>query len=213
MKKQNIGSRARFLTGHPVASLLLLVALSCVLFPVKLQAQPAGASALLVLRSQAASIVEEAWPVVADSAQRPGDVWIAVEGGTAKRIVENACLEFLGRRGLRPQLSRRQDQTGERVQITVLEQLIQYRLLENGDSQREVRTVMEIRRTAGPDELVRYAGPFQRRSVDTVAIRDDGGLAELRNTEERTFVDRIMGPLLLIGGAFLVVYLFFTVRN
>jgi hypothetical protein len=35
----------------------------------------------------------------------------------------------------------------------------------------------------------------------------------LRGEEEATLFDRLLGPILMIGGAFLVVYLFFTVRN
>lgn len=167
----------------------------------------------VVLRSQAGSIVEEAWSHLADSLRRDGDIRVFVEGGSAKRIVENACLEFLGQHGFRAQLVQSPQRGGEVIQVTVLEQSVQYRLLANGQSHREVRTVMEMRRTTARDEIVKYAGPFQRHAVDTVAVRDDGGLAELRNAEERSFVDRIVGPVLLIGGAFLVVYLFFTVRN
>ena len=185
----------------------------CAVSSTELRAQAASSSALTVLRSQAGSIVEEAWVLLADSLQRSGEIWIAVEGGTAKRIVENAFLDFFVQHGFRPQLGQRQDRSGERIEATVLEQLVQYKLLQNGESQREIRTVLEMRRTTPRDGLVKYGGPYQRRAVDTVAVADDGGLAELRNAEERSFVDRVMGPVLLIGGAFLVVYLFFTVRN
>ena len=176
-------------------------------------AQTAGSGALLVLRTQAASIVEEGWPHVADSLLRPGDVWISVEGGSAKRIVENAFLEYLGQHGFRPKLSQQQTSGGERSHVTILEQLVQYKPLENGNSQREIRTAIEMRRTRAGDEQVEYGGPYRRFAVDTVTVRDDGGLAELRNADERSFVDRMMGPVLLISGAFLIVYLFFTVRN
>jgi hypothetical protein len=38
-------------------------------------------------------------------------------------------------------------------------------------------------------------------------------LLPLARESERTLFDKLVGPVLLIGGAFLIVYLFFTVRN
>lgn len=193
--------------------MIAMSVIACVLAAVRLAAQGMGTSVPMVLRSQAGSVVAEAWTQLADSLHRPGDIWVSVEGGTAKRIIENAWLEFLGRHGFRPQLDRNKERGGEGILITVLDQSVRYKRLENGEYLREIRTALETRRIAVTDEILRYAGPFQRRTVDTVAVRDDGGLAELRNEEERSFVDRIVGPVLLIGGAFLIVYLFFTVRN
>lgn len=213
MSKPISGFRSARSPGQITSLLLRAIALILASGSTDLQAQQSPAGALLTLRAQAASIAGEAWSSLADSSLRPGDIWVVVEGGTAKRVVENAFLEFLSQRGYRPLLGTRQDQGGERVQVTVLEQTVLYKLLQNGNSEREIRTAMEIRLIAGREETVRRAGPFRRAIVDTVAIRDDEGLAGLRNAEEPSFVDRIVGPVLLIGGAFLVIYLFFTVRN
>ena len=195
------------------ACLFASITLLSVITAVEARSQSTGPGALLVLRTQASSIIEEGWPQLADSLLRPGNIWLSVEGGSAKRVVENAILEYCAQRGFRPQLSGYQESTGEKIQVTILEQAIQYRPVEDGASQREIRTAVEMRRIRGRDEQVVYAGPFMRRAIDTVQARDDGGLAELRNAEERSFVDRLMGPVLLISGAFLIVYLFFTVRN
>lgn len=195
------------------SSLIVTIVLACLTFSTQAVAQGARSGVPMVLRAQAGSIVEEAWHHLADSAHRSGDIWITVEGGSAKRIVENALLEFLSQHGFRPQLGRQLEGRVEGIQVTVLEQVVQYELLKSGESQREIRTVMEMRRTSARDNVAVYGGPYQRRAVDTVSVRDDGGLADLRNAEDPSFVDRIMGPVLLIGGAFLVVYLFFTVRN
>ena len=193
--------------------LIALITILVQLFAIEAPAQTSGPGTLFVLRSQASSIVEEAWQQLADSLLRPGDIWISVEGGSAKRIVENAFLQSLGQRGFRPQLHTPQKPAVEGIQVTILDQAVQYRTLGNGASQREVRTAIEMRRVRAGGENVIYGGPYVRQAIDTVEVRDDGGLAELRNAEERSFVDKMMGPLLLISGAFLIVYLFFTVRN
>lgn len=167
---------------------------------------------MLVLRSQAESIVEEAWPQLTDSLNAPRAIGVSVEGANAKRIVENAVLEFMDRSGIRGHVGHQSDQ-GEVLVVTVLEQIAGFTPLENGSSRRELRTAIEFRRTSVGSGRVLTAGPLRRSVIDTVRVRDDETLAELRINEEQSFVEKVLGPVVLIGGVFLVIYLFFTVRN
>jgi len=96
------------------------------------------------------SIVEEAWAHLADSLQ--GSVTsgltlkVAQQNGLSKTHFSTYSLSTV----VRPRLSQNQEQGGERIQVTVLEQLVQYKLLENGTSQREIRTVVERCGEPGP---------------------------------------------------------------
>jgi hypothetical protein len=178
-----------------------------------LLAQTSGRGAALVLRSQAASVAEETWLHVADSSNLPASIALTVEGGSSRQVVENAFLDFLGRRGVRASLLLKSDVSRDGLLLTILEQSVEYRPLPNGEFQREIRTVLEARRTGQPEGSAVYAGLYKRANVDTVARREDVSLRGLRGEEEPTLFDRLLGPILMIGGAFLVVYLFFTVRN
>jgi len=175
-------------------------------------AQRAPESTLLVLRSQIVDVLEEAWPRLTDSVKAPGEITVVVDGASAKRIVENAVVEFLDRREVRAHLWQQGEQS-ETLVVTVLEQVAQFTMLQNGNFRRELRTAIEFRRSALGNSRVFTTGPVRRSVVDTVTVKDDGGIAELGIKEEESFVEKVLGPVVLIGGAFLVIYLFFTVRN
>jgi len=130
----------------------------------------------------------------------------------ARAIIENAFLDGLNRRGIRAglQYSQRADRS---LDIQVLDQTIRYHLLPTGEYRREIRTAIDARISFADSSLARYAGSFDCADVDTVAFREEGAMFSGVRDAERTTLDKLVGPILLIGGAFLVVYLFFTVRN
>jgi hypothetical protein len=97
--------------------------------------------------------------------------------------------------------------------VTVLEQGVRYVGLSTGEYRREVRTSIEARDVPHDSSSMQYLGISTRVDVDTVAFREEVGLLLPARESERTLFDKLVGPVLLIGGAFLVVYLFFTVRN
>ncbi|MCX6142472.1 MAG: hypothetical protein NTZ35_04560, partial [Ignavibacteriales bacterium] len=99
------------------------------------------------------------------------------------------------------------------LQVVVLEQGVRYVGLSTGEYRREVRTTIEAREVPRDSSAMKYVGTFSRSDIDTVAFREEGGIVPLARDSERTLFDKLVGPVLLIGGAFLVVYLFFTVRN
>jgi hypothetical protein len=166
-----------------------------------------------VLRTQASSIAEEATARLGQSISGVDQIGIMVEGGTARPLVENAFLDLFGRRGLHAILTNAQGTVRNLFHVTVLDQSVRYSILSNGEYRRDVQTALEARRSSRDSSTVEYLGLFKRQDVDTVAFREDGGLSGPVGDGERTLFDRLLGPVILIGGAFLIVYLFFTVRN
>lgn len=176
-------------------------------------AQTSGLSATLVLRSQAASIAEESISKFEQSMTGVDRVGIRVEGGSARSLIENAFLELLNRRGLRGTLLGTQGNPGDVIHVIVLDQSVRYFGLSSGEYKREIQTALEARAASGDSSSVQYLGMFKRQDIDTVAFREEGALVGIPRDGERTLFDRLLGPVILIGGAFLVVYLLFTVRN
>jgi hypothetical protein len=196
-------------------SLRILVAccVSGLLATTVIQAQTARMSGTLVLRLQAGAVAEETLGKLGTSLKTVDQISLNVEGGSAHALIENAFLELLNRQGIHTSLQPAQG-TGRRVlQVNVLEQVVRYVGLSTGEYRREVRTAIEARDVASDSSLMQYLGTFNRVDVDTVAFREELGMVPPARESERTIFDKLVGPVLLIGGAFLIVYLFFTVRN
>lgn len=176
-------------------------------------AQSAKMSGTLVLRVQAGAVAEETLAKLGTSLKGIDQLVLAVEGGNARTLIENAFLESLNRQGIHASL--RPDQTSNKrvLQIVVIEQGVRYDGLSSGEYRREVRTTIEARDLTPDSSMMQYVGICRRNDVDTVAFREEVGLLPLARDSERTLFDKLLGPVLLIGGAFLVIYLFFTVRN
>jgi hypothetical protein len=178
-----------------------------------IQAQTARLSGTLVLRSQAGSVAEETLGKLGSSLKGLDQIGLNVEGGSAHALIENAFLELLSRQGIQTSLQSVQVMGKRVLQVTVLEQAVRYVGLSTGEYRREARTSIEARDMAKDSSLTQYVGTFSRVDVDTVAFREEVGMVSPARESERTLFDKLVGPVLLIGGAFLVVFLFFTVRN
>lgn len=170
-------------------------------------------SSTLVLRSQAGSVAEETLAKLGPVPNGSEPIGLHVEGGGAHALLENAFLELLNRQGIHASLQSSPVSTKRVLQVMVLEQGVRYSGLSSGEYHREVHTAIEARELLGDSSSVRYLGKFSRVDVDTVAFREDAGLLPVVREGERNLLDKLVGPVLLIGGAFLVVFLFFTVRN
>lgn len=187
----------------------LIVALSSP----SLRAQPEEKGALLLLRAQAASIADESWPRLSESAASSIKIKLLVEGGSVRSVVENAFLDYLGQKGVKVYSGDPPNPSCNIIELTILEQAVRYLGLPNEGFRREIRTVLEARRIHGTTGERAYAGVFARTNVDTVKNREDSWRGNLTQGSDASLFDRILGPLVLIGSTFLVVYLFFTVRN
>lgn len=196
-----------------IARIVRFAGLVVLTFLTGLQAQTVGMSAALVLRSQAASIADESFKKLSPSISGVDNVGIVVTGGSARALVENAFLDLLGRKGIRVSLQSSPSSLKQSIQINVLDQSVRYAGLANGEYRREIQTAIEARHTSNDTATAEYLGLFKRQDVDTVAFREDSGMVSDVHDGERTLFDKLLGPILMIAGAFLIVYLFFTVRN
>jgi hypothetical protein len=179
-------------------------------------AQSMETSALLVLRAQTASIARDVVRQVKSSLPDSARVVVRVESKTNQTMVENAFVETLSRSLLKPLLPVSAPPGVPAIDVLVLAQSVDYREIPAGAFERTVKTILEARFQPADGADIEYLGSFQRTSADTVAQRDD--VQAIRRSPERvpenaSFFDRIAGPVLIITGAFLVIYLFFTVRN
>jgi hypothetical protein len=178
-----------------------------------LHAQAARMSGTLVLRSQAGGVAEETLGKLGTSLKGIDQIILSVDGGSARTLIENAFLELLNRRGIHTSLWPAQGVGIQALQVVVLEQGVRYVGLSTGEYRREVRTTIEAREVPRDSSGTKYVGTFTRSDIDTVAFREEGGILPVARDSERTLFDKLVGPVLLIGGVFLIVYLFFTVRN
>jgi hypothetical protein len=178
-----------------------------------LHAQTARMSGTLVLRSQAASVAEQALGTIGLSLKGVDQIQLSVEGGSSRSLIENAFLESFGRQGIHTTLQTMQGGGSRTLQVTVLDQAVRYTNLASGDYRREVRTSIEASDIKRDSSVARYLGMFTKSDIDTVGFREDIGMMPSSREGEKTLFDKLVGPVVLIGGAFLIVYLFFTVRN
>jgi hypothetical protein len=178
-----------------------------------LQAQTARTSGTLVLRSQAGGVAEATLGKLSTTLNGLEQIDLEVVGGSARVLIENAFLELFNRQGIHTSLRHSQGAGKRILQVTVLEQGVQYVGLSTGEYRREVRTSVEARDVPRDSSSTQYVGTFSRVDIDTVAFREEVGVMPPARDSERTLFDKLVGPVLLIGGAFLIVYLFFTVRN
>lgn len=183
----------------------------------KSQAQSSDQSAFLILRSQVMSIAEAIAARIRPGLVDSTYVRIGVEARTNQMMVENVFLDVFGKAGLKSSLARADMTTGSLVQVHVIDQTVSYAMTASGKFQRGVQTALEARfRVAARDDMM-YLGSFQRALTDTVQQPEDlrkyGIPGEGPKGDPNSFFEKVAGPILMIAGTFLIVYLFFTVRN
>lgn len=202
----------RLTVQHEFRFVMFLYA-TLVLPTVPLMAQSDSQGAALLLRTQAVSIAQESWPQLADSAKPRAGIKLSIKGGMVQSVVENAFLGYIGQQGVTVYSGDHVGEPYDIIELTILEQAVRYRALPNESFQRDVRTVVEASRTLRANGNKVYAGIYERNSIDTVKTKEDMGIRNLTQNSDVGLFDRIVGPLVLISSAFIVVYLFFTVRN
>lgn len=180
-------------------------------------AQSTETGAWMVLRLQAGSIAEEVLTGIRRQANDSMSLRVSIAGGGNVMIVENAFLEALERSGMKISNVRAEDTKAPAVEVNVLEQTVQFTPLASSRFQRLVRTIVEARYRESADGNLGYVGPFQRTQIDTVDRREDlramAASPVGSDSETSSIFEKIAGPLIMIGSTFLIVYLFFTVRN
>jgi hypothetical protein len=173
-------------------------------------ADSTGVSSTSVVRSQLQSIAD----VVVDSAKldSKSKVGVLVEGDCALSLAENAFVEALQKRNYTSVLS--PDKTLEQtLHIMILGVDIKVRKLEANLSERNISTSLEARTMKGAEREVRLLGTFYRESKDTAETFPSVQFPLVQKNDETGVMQRLLTPIIVLGGAILVVYLLFTVRS
>ncbi len=168
-----------------------------------------AAGSLVVFREQAQRIADEVLQQVRFEAETA--VSLRVSGGAYPFIVENAFLAALEAKGLAVSLASDHPLL---IEVFLLTQNIGYEEHPRDGWKRAVTTVCEVRLQSPRKGEARYLGMFEKTDRDVVDQRE--AVAHTTNSDaekEASVIERIVTPVVLIVGAVIVVYLFFTVRN
>ena len=173
-------------------------------------ADSVGVTSALVARSQLRSIAEESL----DQAQfDPKDrVVVVVEGEGPRALAENAFVEALQKRNYVPatDIGTAPEQS---VRVYLLGFDIRIRALDSQQMERTVRTQLEVRTVKGSQHETRVLGTFLREERDTARAFPENRMPLPVPQGDEGTLQRVLTPLVVIGGAVLIVYLFFTVRS
>jgi len=128
-----------------------------------------------------------------------------VESQHKKTVTENAFLEVLKDRGALVYLATGVGNAEDSVlRVVVLVQEAKRHELEDGVAVRYVETMMDAR-IETRSGVVPAQKIFHRVSTDTLRVRSW--------STDASFLERLLEPAIVIGGAILVVFLLFTVRS
>jgi hypothetical protein len=169
-----------------------------------------GVSSTLVVRTQLQYIAD----AVVDSAKldTKNKVGILVESESALSMTENAFLETLQKRNYTSVLNPGTT-TAQSLHIVVLGVNIKVRKLDTRFSERSICTYLEARTITGAGRDVHLLGTFYRESKDTAETFPSTQLPPIQKDDETGVMQRLLTPIIVLGGAILVVYLLFTVRS
>ena len=170
----------------------------------------AGVNSTFIIRSQLQSIADE----VVDSAKFDEKVRVAVvvEGEGLRTQTENAFIEALQKRNYTSVVIDT-TATNQRLHLFIFNTEMKTRELGTKLSERDIRTTLEARMVSGADHEVHMLGTFRRETKDTAQVFTAGMLQAGQNNEESGILQRVLTPFIIIGGAIVIVYLFFTVRS
>jgi len=197
-----------------MAQLVTAALLVVLLAPSSSSAQePAPQPVAGVFRQQAGEIGSDVLAAMGEAV--PLSVALAVEDAPLKRVVENGFLETLAGRGVAVHDAGAFTEGSNTLRVLVLQQSAAFDSLGPAEFRRTVRTVLEARLEAGGSAPIRYLGTFERTLIDTTESPEPVEwirTGSAPDADDSTF-SRIVAPLVIIGAAALIVYLFFAVRS
>jgi hypothetical protein len=148
---------------------------------------------------------------------KPGcRIGIVVESERSATMVENAFIQELGGKGCRTFVKPTPDSTDMLLSLSVLTEQVRFDEIISRGFLRTVSVDMEARVMDAGQKSAEIVGTFHRLSRDTVTQRDEGRAfrnGSSREPEELSAFQKMIGPLVVLTGGILVVYLFFTVRS
>jgi hypothetical protein len=167
-------------------------------------------SSVEVIRGLLKSIADEAVTRIKLNPQVR--VALRVEGDGPRSLVENTFIEALQGQNYISILNV-QSGEGQVLSVYLLGITLSAKQLDLKLFKRSCQTKLEVRTIVGADRKAQFIGTFHRESLDTVHTYPSLQFLSQQGENEDSVMQRIMTPFILIGGAVLVVYLFFTVRS
>ncbi len=163
-----------------------------------------------IVRSQLQSIADE----VVDSAKLDTHrrVAVLVEGEGQRTLAENAFIEAFQKRNYTSVVIDTAA-INQILQVFLLNVEINVRELDAKLSERIIRTTLEVRTTKGVERETRILGTFHRETKDTAQVFTAELLPTVQRNDETGILQRMLTPFIVVGGAIVIVYLFFTVRS
>ena len=167
-------------------------------------------SSTSVMRSQLQSIADE----IVDSAKFDVKERVAffVEGEGPRTLTENAFIEAFQKRNY---VSIAIDTVlkNQILNVFILSSEIKIRQLDSKLSERIIRTTLEARIVKGAEREAHILGTFHRETKDTAQVFTIELLPTVQKNDETGILQRMLTPFIVVGGAIVIVYLFFTVRS
>jgi hypothetical protein len=90
---------------------------------------------------------------------------------------------------------------------------VKVRELDTKLSERSIRITLEVRTTKGAERETHILGTFHRETKDTAQVFATELLPTVQKNDETGILQRMLTPFIVVGGAIVIVYLFFTVRS
>jgi hypothetical protein len=168
-------------------------------------------SALTVLHRQALSIMGEVLSRIVPAPA--GMVSVSVEQASFPLAVENAALQVLQENHVAVVPGA---DSAAVLRLLVLDQSVRYDQLVGGLFERTILTRLEARWEDRAGGGWRYLGEFERSEKDTARNAERPvvtGSAAHDTSQVSSGWERIVTPVVVLGGAVLIIYLFFTVRS
>ena len=189
----------------------LIASLSLVLVG-RVQAQGSD-SVLSVVRTQLRSMGNDIGRAIKEKVPAPATLELQVEASSGKAMLENALIEAISEAGYVLRLPGK-EHTTPALHVLMLNQTVGHRELQGAGFERSIRSELEAR-LEGKHGNVMYLGSFSAVTLDTVLQRGPVVLPVMETQTDSTpsLLEKIAGPVFLITGAFLIIYLFFTVRS
>jgi hypothetical protein len=170
----------------------------------------AGVSSTMVVRKQLHQIAMD----VVDSAHidMNRQVAVVVEGDGPRMLAENALIEALQNRHCMAVVI---DTTSvsQILYAFVFRTSVKLHPVDDKYSERNTQTVLEARVVKGANRRAQMLGSFYRETNDTAQVYASPEFPDVQKNEEDSIFQRMMTPFIIIGGAIVIVYLFFTVRS
>ena len=191
--------------------LLLAASLSLVLVG-RVHAQGSD-GVLSVVRTQLRKMGNDIGRAVKEKVPVPASLELQVEASSGKSMMENALIEAISEAGYLVRLPGK-EHTTPALHVLLLNQTVGYRELQGAGFERTIRSELEAR-LEGKDGIIFFLGFFSAVGLDTVMQRGSVVLPVVEASADSppSLLEKIAGPVFLITGAFLIIYLFFTVRS